>query len=111
MNTVTDYAVDTILAVLRPMVSAGTTYLGSLIAESDLRIRLMEMEAQQMQATQEPTKKEPKGLMKAPFGYCPECGEPGEGRGTYITKCTQGHCYNSEEFTILQKPEHRKDEE
>ena len=115
-----DYFIGELVKALKPLVASGTEYLKSLKKESQIQIRMMEREldAQQAQIECLRTDKEPKGLMKAPFGYCPECGEVGVRRrinnisdSGYATQCAQGHVHDSKEFTVLQEPEHKKDQE
>ena len=66
------------------------------------RILLHSIEAQAMLASippqvVDPSKKPNRGMMRAPFGYCPECGAEGIGRSkeTGNDKCASGHYYQS----------------
>ena len=104
-----DYSIGKLIVAIEPLVNAGTRYLKTLELESQIRLKLMELEAQLMQMSQAVVDKEPKGLMKAPFGYCPECGEVGVGRSNKLTRCAQDHVHESEKFTVLQKPEHKQE--
>lgn len=60
------------------------------LAEHQLKVATEDEETKRKES-------EPKGTMKAPFGYCPDCGEVGVSRDLHNQQdgCKNGHLYPS----------------
>lgn len=97
----------------RDLVKVIIPYLEAATKELEVRTALMGMEYREIVDKQEEQEKQEQGvgMMRAPFGYCPECGAIGVSRdrdGTDI--CKSGHVYHSDTAVLRfdKKPEKEK---
>ena len=89
------------------LVEAMVNYLLVSTKEIEVRTALMGIEYQEIVAKQEQEQKtgekqgQGQGMMQAPFGYCPKCGEAGTSRSRGgMDICKGGHSYSSKQAVL-----------
>jgi hypothetical protein len=99
------------------LAEAVINYLEAATKEIEVRTALMGIEYQESVAKQEQEREtrekqeQGQGMMRAPYGYCPECGAIGvyRHRLTNRDKCANDHIYPSN--TAVLRPDKKNTEE
>ena len=99
----TSVFVDLLLFCLKEVTENSVSCLKALTENLKVQTALMGIEYQEILAKQEQEQKtqerqeQGQGMMRAPYGYCPECGAKGvqRHRSSATDMCVNGHRYPS----------------